>query len=627
MLKEQPFSPLELPSLERLPADVLRQRLADAPDDAARLPLLTALGWVLAPTAIDDAEACTTQARRIAAALHQPQCLPYLLRNEAHALIYRSEYAQALIRLDEAERQAQRLRVSHEAGLLDLARATAYFHMGEHLQAQQASTRALAAGEAEDNVRIITSALSLLGSVAVITEQYPLAISCFERCIPYYEARDYTRGLAKVQTNLGQTYLKLGQYAHALTAAERAQQHYESSEPARGLYYVNTLLGEIYTELGDFGAARHHRQLAYATLEALQDATGIAHEQYRMGDVERRAGDPAAAIRHYEAVLKRTEPLHLPALVRDTHLHLADCYEALGNDQAALRHHRQFHALDTALRHEDIEARLRQSQWKLEAELAHREAEIQRLRADEAQHQLEHADRLAALGKLASGIAHEINNPLQVIYGNLLLLSEGLAPEDSSAFVSSAVEQIERIVRLIAHMREMYQFEGGEDQALDLSEIVTKVLLLTRKTIERQHIRIDLDLAADLPLVLASSMQMQQVVLNLLLNAVDAMPQGGVLRVSTGYAPLTDEVTLSVVDSGQGIAPELLSRVFDPFFTTREEGSGLGLPICQNIVRHYGGRLTLASTPGEGTRAQVRLPLGQPFGVMEGPRHEPHPGR
>jgi len=281
--------------------------------------------------------------------------------------------------------------------------------------------------------------------------------------------------------------------------------------------------------------------------------------------------------------------------IRDAHKQLAECFEQIGDYRQAMVHLREYARIHENLTNAEIDKALAQSQDRVAAALARKDAA-------EAQRRLEHADRLTALGKLAAGIAHEINNPMQVIYMNLLLLTR----EHDTPAMQRTIEQVERVTKLVAGMREMYQFEAREERLIDCSDMVRNVLILTQKTLDKDNIVVETRFAEDLPPIKVSSTQLQQVIFNLILNARDAMPEGGTLTLTTAYNPATHEVMLRVADTGKGIAPEHLSQIFDPFFTTRSEGSGLGLAICQNIIAHYGGTITVSSEVGKGTTFEVR---------------------
>jgi signal transduction histidine kinase len=232
--------------------------------------------------------------------------------------------------------------------------------------------------------------------------------------------------------------------------------------------------------------------------------------------------------------------------------------------------------------------------------------------------------RLAAVGQLAAGIAHEINNPLAYIGANLrrlreqwLALAEGGPEGDSKVDFGEGLEEglamleesLEGVERTAAIVREVRSFShGGSDarERLDPNELVDRALRMAEPHV-RGRIRVERTREA-VPPVAGSRRELEQVLLNLIVNAAQAMGDDGTLSVAT--RPAGGEVELAITDTGCGIPPELLPRIFDPFFTTKGvgEGTGLGLSISHQIVRRHGGRILVDSEVGRGTVVSVRLP-------------------
>jgi PAS domain S-box-containing protein len=221
------------------------------------------------------------------------------------------------------------------------------------------------------------------------------------------------------------------------------------------------------------------------------------------------------------------------------------------------------------------------------------------------------AEKLAITGRLAASLAHEINNPLQTVIGCLGLADEALAQgEDASRYVEIGLEELRRAARVVARLRDVSrESEPGEKSPTDLDELIKDVLTLTRKQCEQQGIEVVSTTEEGLHPVPLVRDRMQQVFLNLVLNAVEAMPEGGQLRISTAVTAEPAGVSVSFTDNGLGIAPDVMSHIFTPFYTTKSEGLGLGLFISQSIVDQQGGRIEADSRPGEGTTFTVWLPV------------------
>jgi len=234
-----------------------------------------------------------------------------------------------------------------------------------------------------------------------------------------------------------------------------------------------------------------------------------------------------------------------------------------------------------------------------------------RLAVERATRQAEH---LAAVGQLAAGIAHEVNNPVGIISSRIeLMLMEaaehGLPStvvEDLRVLHRHAMRVTDTATKLLTFARET----PADRQPVDLNAVVTDALALVEKQLSRDGIRLECRLGANLPAVLGHANALQQVVLNVVTNAGQALGDRGTIRVAT--AADQHRVTVEIEDDGPGIAPDVLSRVFDPFFTTKTSGTGLGLSVSYGIVRDHGGRMDVRSNVGHGTVFTVSLPVIRP---------------
>jgi len=237
----------------------------------------------------------------------------------------------------------------------------------------------------------------------------------------------------------------------------------------------------------------------------------------------------------------------------------------------------------------------------------HQEAEKER---DGLQKQLMHADRLATIGQLAAGVAHELNEPLSSILGFAQLLKrdpgmpEG-ARQDVQKIVTASLHAREIIKKLLLFARQTPTFKGP----VDLNHVVLGAIDLFKHQFEKEGIELACVLCPEMPVLAADAGQLTQVLVNLVVNAVQAMPKGGKLIVQTHVQD--GHVVCSVEDTGVGMTEEVLDRLFVPFFTTKEvnQGTGLGLPVVHGIVTSHGGTIEVASMPGKGTTFTIRLPI------------------
>jgi two-component system NtrC family sensor kinase len=228
-----------------------------------------------------------------------------------------------------------------------------------------------------------------------------------------------------------------------------------------------------------------------------------------------------------------------------------------------------------------------------------------------SQAQLIQSAKLAATGQLAASIAHEINNPLQAVQSCIYLIADSAQAADANTqYLDIARDELERIARIVGRMLSFHQPTTDAQEPTDINALIETILALAHKRLQHSDISIQTNLATDLWPVYAVRDHIKQVLLNLFLNALEAMPEGGTLQVQTANAE--DEwVTVAIQDNGLGINPGDLPHLFDPFFTTKPKGTGLGLSISYDIIAQHGGKILVDSEPGIGTTFTIRLPTHQ----------------
>lgn len=276
-------------------------------------------------------------------------------------------------------------------------------------------------------------------------------------------------------------------------------------------------------------------------------------------------------------------------------------------------------------------AELRTANSDLVREMAERRRAEETAR--ERQKEMDHVARLSTLGEMSSSLAHELNQPLGAIAnyarGCTRRLEMGTGDPVQLAQITRAIaEQADRAGQIISHMRNFVRKQSAQQGPMDVNDAIRTVLSLCQAQAQSGNVAIVLDLAPDLPPVIADRVQIEQVVLNLLKNGLDAMQDApgtmtnGEARMITLHSGLTDDgrIGVSVADGGHGLSEEARARLFDPFFTTKSEGMGLGLSISRTIVERHGGHLWATANPGGGAVMHFALPVadkGQPAGTEE----------
>jgi signal transduction histidine kinase len=237
----------------------------------------------------------------------------------------------------------------------------------------------------------------------------------------------------------------------------------------------------------------------------------------------------------------------------------------------------------------------------------------------ELERRLMQTDKLTSIGVLAAGVAHEVNTPLAVISSYSQILAKQLADDEKKAGILDKIaKQTFRASEIVNSLLSFSRTATTSFQSVGLHSVIDETLVLIGPQLQKARIETDKGFANALPTIRGNSGKLQQVLLNLFLNARDAMPEGGRLRVETTFD--ADHVFVRVTDTGLGIPPEIASRIFDPFYTTKVpgKGTGLGLSISYGIIREHGGIIEVASRLGEGTTFTITLPR-EPKTASSGP--------
>ena len=221
--------------------------------------------------------------------------------------------------------------------------------------------------------------------------------------------------------------------------------------------------------------------------------------------------------------------------------------------------------------------------------------------------QLRRAERLSALGELSAMLAHEIRNPLASIRGTAEILMEEGTPESRGEFLQILVKESDRLNHVVEDFLRMARPEPAQKRECDINEELGNMVTLLSAQARSSSVGLEMT-SGDLPRVVADPEKLHQAFMNLLLNAIQASPQGGRVQVATTFLPERGAVRIRFSDQGVGIPKEALARIFEPFFTTKGSGTGLGLPITRKIVEGHGGTLEVESEPGGGTTFTVLLP-------------------
>ena len=231
------------------------------------------------------------------------------------------------------------------------------------------------------------------------------------------------------------------------------------------------------------------------------------------------------------------------------------------------------------------------------------------------------SEKVATMGSLLAGVAHELNNPLAVVLGQCHLLRETAADPKTAERAEKISAAADRCRRIVKNFLSLARQQAKERNVISLNQAVTDAVELLAYELRTDNVEVSLALDEDLPVLWADGHQLHQVLVNIVANAHQAMrrqPEPRQISITTRSNPSRDQVYLAITDSGPGIPPEIRARIFEPFFTTKPagEGTGLGLSLCRGIIEEHGGSITVESDPGRGTTFQLALP------VLRGPAVE-----
>lgn len=318
---------------------------------------------------------------------------------------------------------------------------------------------------------------------------------------------------------------------------------------------------------------------------------------------------------------QRKAMLHILADYEEDRSRLARQTERLDNSRRALLHILQ-DSHQSNLRLENS----RKAMIHIMGDLAETTIEVQRREQElrEKQEQLVQAGKLATLGELTTGVAHELNNPLNNIglfVGNAIDLLEMDVGDKARILheLNNTMQQVRKASEIISHLRTFGRAAPVSREPVAIKQIIERALSLIQEQLRLRQIEVKLDLPAEEPIVIGNAIQLEQVFINLLANARDALVDVPHRLITITCRVERDTVVLSFADTGTGIPEGLEQRIFDPFFTTKEvgAGTGLGLSITYGIMKEHQGAITVENHPGEGATFWIRLPLGKPNDAAE----------
>ncbi len=254
------------------------------------------------------------------------------------------------------------------------------------------------------------------------------------------------------------------------------------------------------------------------------------------------------------------------------------------------------------------ERELLQNEIKLWNETLEKRVQEKSSELEQAHKEIVQSEKLAALGHISAGMAHEIRNPLNSInlFAQIVATADGL-DEENRGYLQKILQEVERIDEILVKMLASSSGKDDKTEPVDLIKVAEKVLSSSQARIDKQGVDVELCLPPDVPPLQADALEIEQIFTNLISNALYEMPNGGTLFLTVKSD--AEKISIIIADTGRGIAPEFLQRIFDPFFTTKERGTGFGLSVVMRIVKSYGGQIHVDSIENGGAKFVIELPL------------------
>jgi signal transduction histidine kinase/Tfp pilus assembly protein PilF len=583
----------------------------------------------------------------------------YFISDYARALDFYSDC------LELSERSGNRLR---SAGTLNNI-GIIHFLWGEYDSALEYYYRSLKIQESLGDEEGVAKAYNNLGNVYDATEEFEESLRYYGEAIRLYEKLDLQPLVASTLSNIGLAQVGLGRYDEALASMARALEIEEELGDRTGMGYSLNHMGTVYEALGDDRAARDSYERALALRIAIGDRKGEADTRKNIGSIHAQTGDLERAVRYLDEALAVASEINVREIMRDTHLSLSEVYEQAGRHEQALEHYKQFKEINDGIFNESSSRKMAELQTRYEVEKKDRQIEnlerkreaqrvirniilvtlvlaiiilfllyrgyrlkvhanreiegknraLERVHAEleeAARNELAHVARVATMGELSAAFVHELRQPLTAIHQNARASQRFLEAEppntgEVDGALADIVESTGRADAIITRLRALMRRGEIRLEAVDLNEAIRGIEPIMRADNMAKGVSLQLTLAPDLPAVEGDRIQLQQVVLNLVRNGAAAMERGDgsePLRLTTSVGG-GDDILVRVRDAGPPIGDEVLEQMFEPFYTTREEGLGMGLPICRTIIKAHGGRLWAERNADRGLTVNFTLPL------------------
>lgn len=542
-----------------------------------------------------------------------------------------------------------------------------HYMWGDYDQALEYYTRVLESRRKLDDQKGVGSTLNNIGNLHHATGRYEKALEYLYDSLRIIEEFGDDQLVSRTLSNIGLALTQMDRHDEAKEPLERALAIAERADDRVAEALALNTLGMVYEGVGNRDLALGSYRRSLEIRREIGDRQGEAICLHNIGQALVSSGDPAPALPYLHEALRTSEAIEVREIQRDVWETLSETYEGMGDPQQALAAYKRYKELDAELFSREASRRLSELQTRYDVEKKDREIEILRAnekiqrtarnvslgatillvllialvyrqyrlgvranremrKANEAMQlaqaereramraELTHITRVATLGELAAALAHELNQPLTAIRSNAQATRRMLAGGQDPAMIDEAlgdiVEGSGRAREIIQRLRALIRRGDEEFKDLDFNRAIREIATIARVDTERHRIDLVLDLPDGLPRIVGDRIQLQQVVLNLVHNAVEAIAdgngEGGEIVVETRGDG--GGIRTEVRDTGPGLDDDTLDAMFNPFFTTKSDGLGMGLTICASIIDAHGGKIAAERNPDRGLAVCFVLP-------------------
>lgn len=691
--------------------DSLKNLLAKATTDSTKVLTLYELWWAYAYTKPETGKIYLDQSLRLSREIGYARGEAKALQGIGATYYYSGNYAQALQYYEEAEQIYKKLNDQLGIGNVLSNKSLVYYNQGQYPKALETNVQAIRIGESLRDTTLRAASFNNIATIYAKQGDINQAMNYFQQALLFHKSKKNRQGVAYTQDNIAGMLKEKGDFTQALAYLEEALKTFQSLNDKRGIGEITNNIGDIYLMQSKYSQARKYSLDALGIWQALEDKTGMAHSLILLATAYKKTGLFENALNHALQSYNLAQEVGLRDIIKTSSQQLAEIYAFQNDYQKAFEYYQIYDITKDSLFNQESLRQLTEMRTKYQAQAKEQEintlkveqrakdAELQQkniinyalisillislllsglvfhnyrdkkkanialeiknaelnetlVQLKSTQSQLIHTEKMASLGQLTAGIAHEINNPLNFVYAGIGALEHSLAgfyditdelqnlmkeedreklidyvtrfkqirsiaeydeiKNDLNALVKDIKIGAVRTTDIVKGLRNFSRLDEGKPKYGDIHNDLDAALMLLRSKLIK-NITVSKKYGDKIPEIPALHGQLNQVFTNVIANALQAMDEnGGKLTLATRMGMLHDKpcVIVSIKDTGTGMSDEVKAKIFEPFFTTKDvgEGTGLGLSISYGIIQNHKGTIQVQSELGKGTEFVIHLP-------------------